>query len=110
MPSRHPPPTSTFDLTLPDAAHVVDHNLCHATGFGAQWHGDDALIRWQERTGHDAASTDADPRFVDAATGDLRATDAASPLVDAGHPTRSAPLALDGRPRGPRPDIGAHER
>jgi len=31
-------------------------------------------------------------------------------MVDAGHPTLSAPLDIGGDPRDANPDIGAHER
>jgi nitrous oxidase accessory protein NosD len=49
------------------------------------------------------------PFFVDPAAGDLRLARPAGAAVDAARPLPDVPDDIDGRPRGPRPDIGAHE-
>jgi len=48
--------------------------------------------------------------FVDPAAGDLRLTAAATDALDRAVPLPEVTDDVDGRPRGPRPDIGASER
>lgn len=51
-----------------------------------------------------------DGYFVDPEVGDLRLTDEATEAVDKAVPLPDVPDDVAGRPRGPLPDIGAHER
>lgn len=61
--------------------------------------------------GFDIASQAVLPGFTSAGapTHDLTAASALSPMVGAGHPTRSAPLEFYGNSRGTPPDAGAHQ-
>lgn len=105
---------SCFDVDLPTGSYdAVDHNLCFFPGAaGAEWvDGAGDLAAWQSATGFDGSSLVADPAFA-SITGpsyDLSALSASSPLVDAGHPTLSAPNDYSGTARDAQPDIGAHE-
>jgi hypothetical protein len=104
-----------LQLDLPASAYAaVDNNLCdYSTAPGGEWvdgHGD--LASWQAASGFDAASLAADPGYpsLQGPPWALPPGSAASPLVDHGHPTLSAPTDIHGAPRDAAPDIGAWER
>jgi hypothetical protein len=103
-----------FALDLPSSSYTaVDHNLCFfPNASGAEWvDGAGDLAAWQSSSSLDGSSLVADPAFT-SLTGpgyDLAPSAATSPLVDAGHPSLSAPDDHAGQSRDAQPDIGAHE-
>ncbi len=74
--------------------------------------GDDVvgLAEWQSATGQDAASSTAEPLFVDAPAGNYRSAPN-SPAVDKGTSTDAPAVDIEGvaRPQGAGFDIGAYE-
>ncbi|HEY6567878.1 MAG TPA: NPCBM/NEW2 domain-containing protein [Actinomycetota bacterium] len=97
--------------------NVLDHNLYFAPGGSSrgawQWKDEDFtdFDAWRSGSGVDEHSSFADPRFVDAASGDYR-LQPSSPAVDAGTITPSAgELDAAGEPRlqAGSPDLGAYE-
>ena len=48
-------------------------------------------------------------QFVDAARGNLRLKKTAAAAIDQARPAKDVTKDIDGRPRGARPDLGAHE-
>ena len=69
----------------------------------------DPLTAWQASSGFGGSSQLSDPGFAGAAAGDLRSGSAAAAMIDAGHPSLSAPDTVDGCPRDVSPDSGTHE-
>lgn len=106
------PNSACLDLPLATTAYpTVDHNVC-SSGPGSEWEkGSGDLQTWRAATGFDVASLATLPGFADAGAPahDLTAASAASPMVDAGHPTLSAATEFRGKPRVGSPDAGAHE-
>lgn len=113
-----------MEVVLPDGTDIgtvyeaVGHNLCWASelGAGGQWErytgtDPDPLTAWQNASGLGAGSIWADPEFADALGPDynLRPASSASPLVDNGHPSLSAPTDISGAARDDAPDLGAYE-
>jgi hypothetical protein len=97
---------------------AVDNNLCYfpSAGSGAEWEAGsgtspDPLAAWQAISGMGASSLMEDPGFASPAGPDfnLRASSESAAMVDAGHPTLSAPLDFDGNARDSAPDSGAFE-
>jgi hypothetical protein len=111
--------SSSFNCLAADlgaAAYTdVDHNLCwFPNAPGAEWSDGygtdpDPLQAWRDATGFGGSSAMVDPGFADAAAGDLGPENAAAAMVDAGHPTLSSPMDIDGLPRDGQPDVGAYE-
>jgi hypothetical protein len=102
-----------FELGLARTAYAaVDYNLCHAGG-AAPWEAKGGDLRaWAAQSAPwDRASKAEPPRFKALAgpSYDLSPDSKESALVDAGHPTKSAPTAFGGAKRDSKPDIGAHE-
>ena len=98
---------------------MADHNICHyqAEEQGG-WTSDGwnditpmSLDEWQEQTGFGANSLNELPVFISTVGPDydLRPDLLSSPLIDAGHPTLSAPKDFSGNDRDASPDVGAHE-
>ena len=88
------------------------NNLCHHAGGGGDWSTSFATLAAAQGAGFDVGGTSAAPNFVAApasGNGYSCQLQAASPAVNAGHPTASSPVD---RACGPRsvPDIGACER
>jgi len=104
-----------LELNLPVASYAtVDHNVCgYMPGTGRQWAtGRGSLANWRALTGFDLAGLDQFPGFgsTTAPLYDLRAASGSAPMVGRGHPTLSAPLDFQSRPRGALPDAGAYQR
>lgn len=102
----------SMDLAT-SAYAAVDNNVCgFSTGFGRDWEqGSGDLVAWRAASGFDLSSVAALPGFAAAGvpTHDLTAALPTSPMVNAGHPTRSAATEFHGNQRGANPDAGAHE-
>jgi hypothetical protein len=102
-----------FAFDLPLASYdAIDHNLCHAAAGANQWvRGRGDLAAWQRYSGTSGTSTARDPRYgnVSAGTYLLSPASLQSPLVNAGDPVLSAPLAIGEVARDAVPDIGAYE-
>ena len=112
--------TRNNGLIASDAGNVgnlLDHNL-YLTPGGSQnvdisWNGRelDTFAKYQRRTGEDAHSVFADPRFIVPGVDFHLAP--GSPAIDAGSsiPGQFAPTDFEGtpRPQGAAPDIGAFE-
>jgi MYXO-CTERM domain-containing protein len=97
---------------------AVDNNVCFfpSAGSGAEWEdgsgtSPDPLAAWQAASGLGASSVMEDPGFSspDGPDFNLRASSESAAMVDAGHPTLSAPLDFDGNARDSAPDSGAFE-
>jgi hypothetical protein len=66
----------------------------------------DTRSRVEERSNREGVAASA---FVDAANGDLHLAERIDGVVDAGQALPEVPRDLDGRRRGNRADLGAHE-
>ena len=95
---------------------VIDHNACHFPAADAEWEdgsgtSPDPLLAWSSASGFDTRSLLDDPGFSSPAGPDfdLSAASDASAIVDAGHPTLSSPIDIEGNARDTNPDIGAFE-
>ncbi|MDZ4812115.1 MAG: right-handed parallel beta-helix repeat-containing protein [Pseudomonadota bacterium] len=107
-------PWACLSLDLPTNAYTaVDNNVCgYATGAGREWEeGSGTIGAWRTASGFDLASQAVSPGFASAGAPahNLTAASALSPMVGAGHPTRSAPLEFYGNSRSAPPDAGAHQ-
>lgn len=91
----------------PTGYAAFSHNVCGATD-GAWFSGVGDLGDWQA-TGLGAASQATDPGFSEPSAGAWGSASGEGPMVDAGHPDRSAALDRDGARRGDVPDAGAAE-
>ena len=104
---------SCFALDQPLASYdAIDNDLCYAPASSGQWvRGRGDLAAWQSYSGTSGLSSTADPLYssVSGAAYLLSPASALSPLVDAGHLTLSAPLAIGEVAREAQPDIGAYE-
>jgi hypothetical protein len=101
-----------FELGLARTAYAaVDNNLCHAGSASWEAKGGDLQTWAAQSAPWDRASKAAPPRFkaLTAPNYDLSPDSKESALVDAGHPTKSAPTAFGGAKRDSKPDIGAYE-
>jgi len=92
--------------TLPAASYeAIDYNVCgFSSGSWAQ--GFSALSDWQGQ-GWGQQSQEADPGFLSDTI--LIAGSESAAMVDAGHPTLSAPTSINGIIRDGNPDAGAYE-
>ena len=103
---------SCFALDLPLASYAaIDNDLCYAPG-ASQWvRGRGDLAAWQSYSGTCGSCSTADPLYsgVSGAAYTLSPASALSPLVNTGHGTLSAPLAIGEVARDALPDIGAYE-
>jgi hypothetical protein len=91
----------------PGAYAAFSHNVCDAAG-GSWFEGVGDLGAWQA-TGLGEGSQATAPDFADPAAGVWRSGAPDGPLVDAGHPDRSATDDRDGIARDGAPDVGAAE-
>lgn len=103
-----------LSMPLPtNACAAIDNNIRgYAPASGREWEqGSGSIAAWRTASGFDLASQAVTPGFASpgAPGHNLSAHTAASALVDAGHPTRSAPRDLYGVLRSAPPDAGAHE-
>lgn len=95
-----------LEADLPAASYnTIDYNVC---GYGAgEWaNGVGNLSVWQI-LGWGTSSQAADPGFT--SSSDLSPISESASIVDAGHPTLSAPNDINGDPRDLVPDAGAYE-
>jgi hypothetical protein len=103
-----------FSSPLPASSYTaIDYNLCHAPNAASgQWaKGTASLSDWTSKTAFDAHSSTRDPGFL-APSGpshDLSAASRIAGMVDAGHPSASSPIDIQGGPRALSPDVGAYE-
>lgn len=90
---------------------LFDNNNCyHPNAPDAEWFdGAGDLLDWQIATGFDMSSTQTDPLFTDAVSGQMIPSDATSPLVDSGHAMSASNLDFNGLMRDDNPDVGAFE-
>ncbi len=102
-----------FDLNLNKSAYtMVDNNLCYSSRTTVSWmRGVGSLATWRASSGFDQHSAVKDPGYLSlVAPYNLSSSSIASPMVDQGHATLSAPAAFGGVSRGAQPDVGAYQR
>jgi hypothetical protein len=102
----------SLDLAV-SAYATVDNNVCgFLAGAGHEWEeGSGTLANWRATSNFDLASNASAPGFASPTAPDynLTASSAAVAMVNAGHPSASAPLEYFGNPRPTPPDAGAYE-
>ncbi len=99
-----------FAMNLADSNYTsVDYNMMELLN-NAKWGAGQNLSSWSSSRGFDLHSFTGDPLFTSPGFPNYNLIPlSTSPVVDAGHPTLSAPTDYTGAPRNAPADIGAFE-